>query len=67
MAGFEIPEGWTVQGYRFALDPTPAQVRAFRSHAGAARKAHNTMLAAVKAVHGPTGGGAFLRHRRGRV
>jgi putative transposase len=27
--------------YRFALDPTPAQERALRSHAGAARKAWN--------------------------
>ena len=50
MARFEIPDGWTAQAYKFALDPTPAQVRAFRSHAGGARKAHNTMLAAVKAV-----------------
>ncbi|MFD6894763.1 IS607 family element RNA-guided endonuclease TnpB [Rhodococcus sp. NPDC060086] len=50
MARFEIPDGWTAQAYTFTLDPTPAQVRAFRSHAGGARKAHNTMLAAVKAV-----------------
>jgi putative transposase len=50
MGRFEVPDGSTAQAYRFALDPTPAQVRAFRSHAGAARKAHNTMLAAVKAV-----------------
>lgn len=50
MARFEIPDGWTAQAYKFALDPTPTQVRAFRSHAGGARKAHNTMLAAVKAV-----------------
>ena len=50
MARFEIPHGWTAQAYRFALDPTPAQLRAFRSHAGGARKAHNTMLAAVKVV-----------------
>jgi putative transposase len=47
---FEVPEGWTAQAYRFALDPSPAQVRAFRSHAGAARKAYNTMLALVKAT-----------------
>ena len=39
VARFEIPEGWTAQAYRFALDPSPAQERAFRSHAGAARKA----------------------------
>lgn len=50
MARFEIPEGWTAQAYKFAVDPTPTQVRAFRSHAGGARKAHNTMLAVVKAV-----------------
>ena len=52
MARFEVPEGWTAQAYRFALDPTPAQERMFRSHAGAARKAHNTMLGVVKAVMG---------------
>ena len=52
MARFEIPEGWTAQAYRFALDPCPAQERAFRSHAGAARKAYNTMLALVKATMG---------------
>jgi putative transposase len=52
MARFEVPAGWTAQAYRFALDPSPAQVRAFRSHAGGARKAYNTMLALVKAVMG---------------
>ena len=52
MAKFEIPQGWTAQAYRFALDPSPAQERAFRSHAGAARKAYNTMLALVKATMG---------------
>ncbi|WP_063036598.1 RNA-guided endonuclease TnpB family protein [Nocardia pseudovaccinii] len=49
MAGFQVPDGWTVQGYRFALDPTPAQEQVLVSHAGAARKAFNVMLAAVKA------------------
>jgi putative transposase len=29
------------QAYRFALDPSPAQERALRSHAGAARFAWN--------------------------
>ena len=52
MARFEVPEGWTAQAYRFALDPSPARERAFRSHAGAARKAYNTMLGLVKAVMG---------------
>jgi putative transposase len=49
MARFEIPEGWVAQAYRFALDPTPAQEQALRSHAGARNFAYNTMLAAVKA------------------
>lgn len=39
----------TVQAYRFALDPTPAQERAMRSHCGAARVAFNWGLARVKA------------------
>ncbi|WP_254358746.1 IS607 family element RNA-guided endonuclease TnpB [Mycolicibacterium peregrinum] len=39
-----------MQAYRFALDLTPAQERALASHAGAARFAHNHMLALVKAV-----------------
>jgi putative transposase len=34
-----------VQAYRFALDPTPAQKRTLRSHAGAARFAWNWGLA----------------------
>lgn len=49
MARFEIPSGWTVQAYQFALDPTPAQERALNSHSGARLFAFNTMLAAVKA------------------
>lgn len=50
MARFEVPDGWTALAYRYALDPSPAQQRAFRSHAGGARKAYNTMLGLVKAV-----------------
>lgn len=38
-----------VQGYKFALDPTPSQAEALASHCGAARFAFNTMLAVVKA------------------
>ena len=37
-----------LQAYRFALDPTPAQVRALAYHCGAARKAFNEGLAQVK-------------------
>jgi putative transposase len=39
----------TLLAAKFALDPTPAQVRALRSHAGAARVAFNWGLARVKA------------------
>lgn len=42
----------TLQAYRFALDPTPAQDRLLRSHCGAARVAFNWGLAHVKAVMG---------------
>jgi putative transposase len=49
MAGFEVPEGWVAQAYRFALDPTPDQVETLESHCGAARFAFNHMLRVVKA------------------
>ena len=39
----------TLLAYRYALNPTPAQERALRSHAGAARVAFNWGLALVKA------------------
>ena len=48
MARFEVPDGWVAQAYRFALDPTPAQVRMLESHCGAARFAFNHMLGVVK-------------------
>lgn len=44
----QTAHGWE----RFALDPTPAQVRMLESHCGAARFAFNHMLAAVKANMG---------------
>jgi putative transposase len=50
MARFEVPGGWVVQAYKYALDPTPAQVRSLLSHAGAARFARNHMLGLVKAT-----------------
>ena len=49
MTPFEVPDGWVAQAYRFALDPTPAQVSTLESHCGAARFAHNHMLGVVKA------------------
>jgi putative transposase len=47
MARCEVPEGWVAQAYRFALDPSPTQVRALESHCGAARFAFNHMLDVV--------------------
>lgn len=44
----DVPSGWVLQAYQYALDPTSAQVGALDSHAGGARFAFNTMLAAVK-------------------
>jgi putative transposase len=38
---FTPREGWVLQAYRYALDPTPRQARALSSHAGAARFAYN--------------------------
>jgi putative transposase len=50
MARFEVPGGWVMQAYKYALDPAPAQKRSLWSHAGAARFARNHMLALVKAT-----------------
>lgn len=41
--------GWTVQAYRYALDPTLGQEKVLSGHCHATRKAFNVMLAAVKA------------------
>ncbi|GGC67304.1 IS607 family element transposase accessory protein TnpB [Hoyosella rhizosphaerae] len=46
---FEVPGGWVLQAYQYALDPTDAQAVTLESHAGGARFAWNTMLRAVKA------------------
>ena len=45
MARYAAPEGWTLQAYRYALDPTPRQEQQLRSHAGASRFAWNWGLA----------------------
>ena len=44
-----------IQAYRFALDPTPNQERALRSHAGAARFAWNWALAKCQERHAAEG------------
>jgi putative transposase len=46
---FTPRQGWVLQAYRYALDPTPRQARALSSHAGAARFAYNWAVALVLA------------------
>ncbi len=48
MAKFEVPEGWTVQAFRFTLDPTVEQRCLLARHFGARRKAYNWTVAALK-------------------
>jgi transposase len=48
MAQFEVPAGWTVQAFRFTLDPTEDQAHALARHFGARRKAFNWTVAALK-------------------
>jgi putative transposase len=49
MARFKIPAGWTVQAFRFTLDPTEDQASSLARHFGARRKAFNWTVAALKA------------------
>ncbi|HWS91430.1 MAG TPA: IS607 family element RNA-guided endonuclease TnpB [Mycobacterium sp.] len=49
MAKFEVPEGWTVQAFRFTLDPTVEQKCLLARHFGARRKPYNWTVAALKA------------------
>ncbi|HYS41584.1 MAG TPA: helix-turn-helix domain-containing protein [Pseudonocardiaceae bacterium] len=48
--GGSVPVTGVIHAYRFALDPTPAQDAALRSHCGGQRYAFNWGLALVKAV-----------------
>ena len=50
MKRYEPPPGWVVQAYKFALDPTDAQVGSLRRNTGAARFAYNHLLRRVSAV-----------------
>lgn len=49
MAKFGVPDGWTVQAFKFTLDPTEDQARALARHFGARRKAFNWAVATLKA------------------
>jgi putative transposase len=49
MARFEVPDGWTVQAFKFTLDPSEDQARSLARHFGARRKAYNWTVATLKA------------------
>jgi putative transposase len=49
MAKFEVPDGWTVQAFKFTLDATDEQSASLTRHFGARRKAFNWTVAALKA------------------
>jgi putative transposase len=47
-ARFEVPEGWTVQAFQFALDCTPEQAACVRRQFGGRRYARNWALRILK-------------------
>jgi putative transposase len=49
VARFEIPDGWSVQGFCFALDPSPEQEACLRRQFGARRYARNWAVRTLKA------------------
>jgi putative transposase len=49
VATFTIPDGWTVQAFCFALDPSPAQAACLRRQFGARRYARNWAVRTLKA------------------
>ena len=48
MARFEVPEGWTVQAFAFALDCTPEQAACVRRQFGGRRHARNWAVRTLK-------------------
>jgi putative transposase len=48
MAGLEVPDGWTVQAFQFALDCTPEQAACVRRQFGGRRFARNWAVATFK-------------------
>jgi putative transposase len=48
MAKFEVPEGWTVQAFRFALDCTPTQAACVERQFGGRRYARNWAVRTLK-------------------
>jgi putative transposase len=48
VAGFEVPDGWTVQAFAFALDCTPEQEACLRRQFGGRRYARNWAVRTLK-------------------
>jgi putative transposase len=48
MPRFEIPDGWTVQAFQFALDPAPEQAACLARQFGGRRYARNWAVRALK-------------------
>jgi putative transposase len=48
VARFEIPDGWTVQAFCFALDPSPEQAACLRRQFGGRRYARNWAVRTLK-------------------
>jgi putative transposase len=48
MGKFDVPEGWTVQAFQFALDPTPEQAACVRRQFGGRRYARNWAVRTLK-------------------
>jgi putative transposase len=48
VAGFAIPEGWSMQAFCFALDPSPEQAACLRRQFGARRHARNWAVRTLK-------------------
>jgi putative transposase len=48
MAKFDVPEGWTVQAFQFALDPTSEQAACVRRQLGGRRYARNWAVRTLK-------------------
>jgi putative transposase len=49
VARFAIPDGWSAQGFCFALDPSPEQAPCLRRQFGARRYARNWAVRTLKA------------------
>src|ERR1700687_1237985 len=48
MAKFDVPGGWSVQAFQFALDPTPEQAACVRRQFGGRRYARNWAVRTLK-------------------